>query len=96
MTGYRTRLQPFEAELRRSGIVVRVGEDETLMEAIEAAGVAVPYNCRHGSCGACLTRVLEGEIHHRDGLLNYQERHAGDRMLLCVSRAKSGRLVLDL
>lgn len=47
----------------------------------------------HG-CGTCRQRVLEGEIEHRDELLTPAER--GDSMLICVSRARGGRIVLDM
>jgi ferredoxin len=51
---------------------------------------------RREICGTCETAVLSGEIDHRDSVLNDEERAAGDTMMICVSRAKSDRLVLDL
>ena len=53
-------------------------------------------SCEEGICGSCETAVLAGEIDHRDSLLTDDERAAGDTMLICVSRARGGRLVLDL
>jgi hypothetical protein len=50
--------QPFEVELDASGISVTVGADETMAEAIEAAGVDLPTFCREGTCGTCETYVL--------------------------------------
>ena len=32
-----------------------------LLDALNEAGVAVPYSCRAGSCHACLVRCLEGQ-----------------------------------
>jgi ferredoxin len=52
--------------------------------------------CVDGLCGTCETRVLDGEPDHRDALLNADERASGDTMLICVSRARTPRLVLDL
>jgi hypothetical protein len=39
---------------------------------------------------------VEGTPDHRDSLLSDEEKEEGDYMMICVSRAKSSRLVLDL
>ncbi|MFI7340415.1 PDR/VanB family oxidoreductase [Streptomyces sp. NPDC050085] len=85
---------PFEVELRRSGTVVDVPADSTVLAAVRAQLPNVSYSCEQGFCGTCQQRVLEGEIDHRDELLTDAERD--DSMLICVSRARSERLVLDL
>jgi ferredoxin-NADP reductase len=85
---------PFEAECQRSGVTLACAAGETLLEALERAGIGVPYACRAGSCGACITTVLGGEVDHRDALLSDAERAEG-KMLVCVSRGK-GRVILDL
>ncbi|MFZ3557052.1 PDR/VanB family oxidoreductase [Streptomyces sp. BH055] len=85
---------PFEVELRRSGRVVDVPADTTVLAAVRSAVPAVAYSCEQGFCGTCQQRVLEGEIEHRDELLTDAER--ADSMLICVSRARGERLVLDL
>lgn len=87
---------PFRAVLQKSGIEVEVGASQTLLEAIEAAGVAAPCLCRGGACGECATPVLEGEPDHRDDFLSPQEKAAGTRIMTCVSRARGPRIVLDL
>lgn len=56
----------------------------------------VATSCREGVCGTCLTGVIAGTPDHRDAFLSDRERRAGDRMMICVSRARSGPLVLDL
>mgnify|MGYP000131943984 CR=1 FL=1 len=83
-------------ELARSGRVVEVRPDQTILEAVMAAGVAVASSCRNGVCGTCETRVLAGEPDHRDLILSEAEKAAGDTMMICCSRAKSPRLTLDL
>jgi len=88
--------QGFEVELRRSGRTLRVPPDRSILEVAEAAGVAPLSACREGVCGTCETRVLEGVPDHRDALLTEQERKAGESLMICVSRAQSARLVLDL
>lgn len=87
---------PFKAILKRSGIEVEVKENETLLEAIEAAGVAASCLCRGGACGECATAVVDGELDHRDDFLSDEEKAAGKLVMLCVSRARGPRLVLDL
>ncbi|WP_390898320.1 2Fe-2S iron-sulfur cluster-binding protein [Streptomyces angustmyceticus] len=47
-------------------------------------------------CGTCETRVLDGVPDHRDDILSEDDRQKGDRMYLCVSRARTPRLVLDV
>ncbi|MFG1350289.1 PDR/VanB family oxidoreductase [Xanthobacter autotrophicus] len=87
---------PFRVLLKRSGIEVDVGETQTLLEAIEAAGIDAPCLCRGGACGECMTSVIEGEVNHRDDFLSAEEKAGGTRMMTCVSRARGPRLVLDL
>ncbi|WP_030772115.1 MULTISPECIES: PDR/VanB family oxidoreductase [unclassified Streptomyces] len=84
----------FTVELRRSGRVVEVAADESTLAAVRRELPDTPYSCEQGFCGTCQHRVLEGGVDHRDELLTDQERD--DSMLLCVSRAKEDRLVLDL
>ncbi|MEU7728347.1 PDR/VanB family oxidoreductase [Streptomyces sp. NPDC040724] len=86
--------QAFTVELRRSGRVVEVAADETTLAAVRRELPATPYSCEQGFCGTCQHRVLSGAVDHRDELLTDRER--ADSMLLCVSRAKGDRLVLDL
>ncbi len=88
----------FDVFLARSGLKVHVPHDQSLMESIEAAGVEVPYLCRGGVCGFCLTKVLEldGEIVHNDHYLSQAERAKGKHIMPCVSRARCRHLVLDL
>jgi ferredoxin-NADP reductase len=95
-TGSEAGRQPFEMELRASGVTLTVPPELSVLKAVEQAGVPVMSSCEEGICGSCETAVLEGEVDHRDSLLTEDERAANDTMLICVSRARSGRLVLDL
>ena len=85
----------FELVLQRSGISVSVGPDQTVFEAMRAAGVPVLGSCLEGICGTCETGVLEGDVDHRDSVLDEDEQEAMDAMMVCVSRCHSARLVLD-
>jgi ferredoxin-NADP reductase len=86
----------FEVELARSGRTLRIAADMSILEAVEDAGVSVMTSCEEGICGTCETAVLSGRIDHRDSVLNDRDRAAGDTMMICVSRARDDRLVLDL
>lgn len=85
---------PFEVELRRSGRVVTVAADSTVLAAVRAELPDTLYSCEQGFCGTCQQRVLAGEVEHRDELLTDAERD--DSMLICVSRSRGERLVLDM
>ncbi|MFI0709467.1 PDR/VanB family oxidoreductase [Streptomyces inhibens] len=86
---------PFEVELRRTGRTVAVPADTSVLRAIrEQALPDLPYSCEQGFCGTCQQRVLAGEVDHRDELLTDAERDGS--LLICVSRARGGGLVLDL
>ncbi|WP_031173190.1 PDR/VanB family oxidoreductase [Streptomyces durhamensis] len=84
----------FEVELRRSGRTLTVPAGSTVLAAVRRELPDTAYSCEQGFCGTCQQRVLEGEIEHRDELLTDEER-AGS-MLICVSRCRSDRLVLDM
>ncbi|GAA0412373.1 PDR/VanB family oxidoreductase [Microbispora corallina] len=86
----------FEVELALTGTTLTVPQDRSILDVAEEAGVAVLSSCREGTCGTCETTVLDGVPDHRDVLLTEQERAAGDVMFICVSRARSPRLVLEL
>ena len=86
----------FRVNLAKSDRTVFVGADQTIVEALLAAGIEVATSCEQGVCGTCLTTVLAGRPDHRDMLLTEEEQQAGDRMLLCVSRCLDQELVLDL
>jgi ferredoxin len=86
----------FSVCIASTGKVVDVGAEETLLSALQRSGVSASYSCQQGFCGTCRTRVLGGDVDHRDTLLTDPERNGGT-MLVCVSRAPEGeRLTLDL
>ncbi|MCX7220205.1 MAG: pyridoxamine 5'-phosphate oxidase family protein [Burkholderiales bacterium] len=86
--------QEIRVELRRSKKVIMVKHDQSVLDAVRAAGVPAFAECEVGNCGTCTVKVLGGEPEHRDAVLSDEEKkHA---MCICVSRAKSQELVLDL
>jgi dimethylamine monooxygenase subunit B len=87
---------PFRATLATAGRQVDVAAGETLLEALERAGVPVPSMCRGGVCGECRTPVSRGRVDHRDLVLSAAERAAGHWIMPCVSRAADDELELLL
>ncbi len=86
--------RPFRVRLEKSGRTLDVPVGTTIMEAVRAAGVAVASSCESGTCGTCRTRLLAGTPDHRDLVLAEHEKAA--HIMICVSRAKSDELTLDL
>lgn len=86
----------FEVTLARTGGTFAVPAEASILSVLAGCGVDVPCSCEQGVCGTCLTGVLEGEPDHRDVFLTDSERKCGDKILVCVSRAKSRHLVLDI
>lgn len=86
----------FELVLQRSGLTLHVPPEESVLNVIRQAGVSVLASCLEGVCGTCETEVVEGDVDHRDSVLNEEERATNEYMMVCVSRCRSPRLVLDL
>jgi ferredoxin-NADP reductase len=85
----------FELVLEKTGKTLTVGADQTVLEVMRDAGIHVLSSCREGTCGTCEQMVVEGEVDHRDTVLDDEEKAANDCMMVCVSRCKGSRLVLD-
>ncbi|MBO1324784.1 DUF3445 domain-containing protein [Acetobacter sp. TBRC 12305] len=82
--------QAFTAVLARSGRVVEVAAETSLLDALEEAGVSWPALCRNGVCGECRMDGVSGEITHHDFVLDDAERASGTCLMPCVSRARGG------
>ena len=86
----------FVVRCARSGGDYQIPADESIVDALRRQGIKIETSCEQGVCGTCLTGVLEGEPDHRDVYLTDEEKQTGDKMMPCVSRAKSSVLVLDV
>lgn len=86
---------PFQVRLK-SGELISVAKEQTLLEALINNGIQVPYSCRVGRCGTCELEVMEGEVIHHDNFLTDEQKKASKSILTCVSRAKSNHLGLNL
>lgn len=85
----------FQVRLCRSEKTITVGENESLLEAMEREGVDAPFLCRGGACGQCETNVVssDGEFIHRDHWLEPDEH--GNKIMPCVSRFIGNSLEID-
>ena len=88
--------QEFVVRLARSGGTLPIAADQTIIDALLAAGHDAPYSCQQGICGSCEVKVLEGRPDHRDDVLTAAEKASNKTMMICCSRASSAELVLDL
>jgi cytochrome P450/ferredoxin-NADP reductase len=88
--------EAFEVYLAQSDITLTVPPERSILSVVEDAGLPVLSSCAEGTCGTCETAVLDGVPDHRDSVLDEDAREAGDCMMICVSRACTHRLVLDL
>jgi phthalate 4,5-dioxygenase reductase subunit len=83
----------FSVRLARRGVTLVVPPGVSILETLRLHGIRTSSSCESGTCGACMTKLLEGEPDHRDYVLD--EDNAGE-IMICVSRARSDTLVLDL
>lgn len=88
--------EAFDVTLARRGGTYGVPPDKTIVQALAECGIEVPTSCQQGVCGTCITGLLEGDADHRDAFLSESEHRAGDKIMPCISRARSKVLVLDL
>ena len=86
----------FEVEVADTGDVYTVPPGKSIIDVLEEAGHDLVYDCLRGDCGICQTDVVSGEPDHRDVVLSDAEKADGNVMQICVGRAKSARLVLDI
>ena len=88
--------KPFELVLARSGLTLTVPTGKSVFDVVQQAGVSILGSCHEGICGTCEQVVLDGDVDHRDSILSEDERALNETMMICVSRACSERLTLDL
>jgi phthalate 4,5-dioxygenase reductase subunit len=86
--------KPFKVTIRSTGAVIDVPTETSILEAMRANGLKVPSSCESGTCGSCKTRLVAGDVDHRDLVLTELERPG--HIMVCVSRARTGDLVIDL
>ena len=86
----------FEVVAERSGKTIKVAAEETILQALAREGINIEMSCEQGVCGTCMCDVIEGEPDHRDVYFTDEEKASNEQILVCCSRSKSSRLVLDI
>lgn len=86
--------KPFTVKLATSGQEFEVPVGKTILEVLRAGGCNVRASCESGTCGTCRTRLVEGVADHRDMVLMPEEMD--HQIMVCVSRAKTAQIVIDL
>ena len=90
--------KPFSVNLQKSAQTIDVHSHQSILEAVEAAGIDAPYLCRGGACGQCETNVIgcTGSIEHNDHFLEPEDKASGRKIMICVSRIAGSGITLDL
>jgi ferredoxin-NADP reductase len=89
-------IETYIVECAKSGKSVEVPPGKSILDSLIDAGLSPDHSCKEGVCGACETKVISGEIDHRDGILTKAEQAANKTIMICVSGCKRGPLVLDI
>lgn len=86
----------FEVVAERSGKIIMVEAGETILQALAKEGIEIEMSCEQGVCGTCMCDVIEGEPDHRDVYFTDEEKASNEQILVCCSRSKTPRLILDI
>jgi ferredoxin-NADP reductase len=86
----------FDVEFVASGVRATIPNGSSILEVAESLGLPVFSSCQEGTCGTCVTSLLEGTVDHRDAILSADERARQDSLCICVSRAAPGCELLRL
>lgn len=81
----------FKVTVQPSGHTFLAEANEPVLEAGLRQGVALPYGCRGGACGACAVTILSGQVAYPNGeppALSPAEQ-ANGKALLCLACAQS-------
>lgn len=83
-------------ELAKAKRSITVQPGQTLLQALQDAGLKIKVSCEQGICGTCETRVIAGTPDHRDMILSDEEKASNETMMVCCSGSLTPTLVLDL
>lgn len=84
----------FQVHIRSTGQLFTIPEGQSITKVLAENNIEIPVGCEHGTCGTCMTRYTYGDIEHHDKILTPKERE--EYLTPCCSRAKSGKIILDL
>jgi ferredoxin-NADP reductase len=96
-SGGRFAAEPFKVRIPRLGLEVDVAINQTMLEALEAAGIDMIFDCLRGECGLCALPIIEtdGIVDHRDVFFSEDEKAANGKLCTCVSRVIGGSITID-
>lgn len=86
--------RPFKVTIKSTGASFDVPAGTSILEVLRSAGHNVAFSCESGTCGSCKTKLAAGDVDHRDLVLTDQEKPS--HIMICVSRARTGDLVIDI
>jgi len=89
--------QPFRVRIPRLGREVEVPQNQSMLDALEAAGIDMIFDCRRGECGLCALDIVEadGIVDHRDVFFSDEEKAENRKLCTCVSRMAGGTITVD-
>jgi ferredoxin-NADP reductase len=89
--------EPFTVKIPRLGKEIAVPQNQTMLDALEAAGVEMIYDCRRGECGLCAVDIVavDGTVDHRDVFFSENQKAENQQMCTCVSRVVNGSVTID-
>ena len=81
----------FVVRVPKQGLAVTVKSNESMLEALEAAGAEMMFDCRRGECGLCQVDIcsVEGIVDHRDVFFSNRQQQSNARLCTCVTRIAS-------
>jgi ferredoxin len=86
---------PASIEFQRTGTRITAPAAQTVLEAAEDAGVAIPFECRAGICGQCKTRLVSGTVTMATQDALTASDRAG-RVILACQAHPVGPIVIDV
>ncbi len=87
--------KPMVVRLASTGRKVAVDADQTVLDALTQAGIAVDSSCGRGVCGACELRVVDGVPAHLDSVMPDELKDEMQVFYPCVSRSKTEEITVD-
>ena len=88
---------PFTLKIPRLGKEIHVPATQSMLDALEAGGVEMIFDCLRGECGLCALPILGvvGVVDHRDVFFSEAEKAANVKLCTCVSRVYGSEITLD-
>jgi len=75
--------------VNRGNRTAAVREDQSILEAFESLGEALPAGCRYGACVTCAARLIGGRVDQSRGKALKEAQKDKGFVLLCVAQPRS-------